>query len=81
MPHQFGDGTLNIRSFMPSILWVSLQNADVNFVSQSETIVSGNPCSHTTSFMYRHMSCDALMVMLTGTRCTIDMSLHSMTHM
>ena len=44
-----------------------------------ETIVSGNPCSHTTSYMNLQASSDTLIINLMDTKCTIDVRWHRTT--
>ena len=78
-PSICGWKAVDIINLVPKILWVSLQNFDVNFESRSETIESGSPCRRTTSFMYIDESSDAFTVVLTGTRWTIEDNLHMIT--
>ena len=66
---------------MPSSLCDSVQKADVNFGSWLLTIVSGSPWRQTMCVMNSGASCEAVVVVRSGIRCTRDVNLHNMTQM
>jgi len=53
----------------------SFQKLEVNFVSRSDTMESGTPCSLTTSVRKSHVTSLAVTRVVVGTKCTCDVSL------
>ena len=76
-----GWNAVDLANLMPSSLCVSVQKADVNFGSQSLTIVSGSLWRQTTCVMNSGTSCEAVVIVRSGIRCTRDVNLHNMTQM
>jgi hypothetical protein len=62
---------VDIRSRDPNILCNSFHHREVNFESQLLIIELGSLCSQTISLRYIHESSEALILVCTGTRCTI----------
>ena len=71
---------VEISSLIPSSLWISIQNLDVNFESLSDTIISGNPCNLTIWVMNNDASSDARVVVLMDIKYTIDVNRQIITH-
>src|SRR6202040_3768540 len=78
-PSVCGWNAVDINSLMPNNRWVSFQNLEVNFESLSDTIEWGNLCKRTTSLMYNDASSEAVVVVLIGIRCTIEVNLQMTT--
>src|SRR5579875_2343442 len=78
-PSVWGWKEVDIRSFAPSNRCTSRHQRDVNLGSLSETIDFGRPCSLTISSTNSHDNCDAVIVVLSGMTCTLEVSLHTTT--
>ena len=76
-----GWNTIDLANLMPSSLCISVQKADMNFGSRSLMIVSGSPWRRTTCVMNSGTSCEAVIIVCSGIRCTRDVNLHNMTQM
>ena len=68
-----------ILSLTPRRWWSSVQNLDMNFESQSDTIDFGSPCKQTTCFRNSYASSKALLVVFIGTKCTCEVRWHTIT--
>src|SRR6202040_4430046 len=79
MPSICGWNTVDINSLVPNNRWVSFQNLEVNFESLSDTIEWGNSCKWIISLTYNDVSSEAVVVVLIGIRCTIEVSLQMTT--
>jgi hypothetical protein len=79
-PYVCGWNDVDIRSFAPSKWWSSFHHFDMNLASQSNTILSGNPCKWTTSQRYMCNGCEAFRWVFTGIRCTSDVIQQMTTH-
>src|ERR1700722_975088 len=79
VPSVCGWNTVDINSLVLNNWWVSFQNLEVNFESLSDTIEWGNPCKWTTSLTYNDASSEAVVVVLIGIRCTMEVNLQMTT--
>ena len=76
-----GWNAVDLANLMPSSLCISVQKADMNFGSRSLMIVSGSPWRRTMCVMNSGASCEAVVVVRSGIRCTRDVNLHNTTQM
>src|ERR1700722_19041699 len=78
-PSICGWNTVDINSLVPNNQWVSFQHLEENFESLSDTIECGKPGKRITSLTYNDASSEAIVVVLIGIRCTIEVNLQMTT--
>src|ERR1700720_3250462 len=70
---------VDINNLVPNNQRVSFQNLEVNLESLSDTIEGGNLCKQIISLTYNNVSSEAVVVVLIGIRCTIEVNLQMTT--